>query len=347
MLMRMGLAATATGVAVGSGEILARVLAPPRAMVRLDQFTEIVTERHKMRFEDVFVADAETFWRLAPRVRLPEDAWPLPGLISNGQGVREDHEIPDQKTASEIRILFLGDSCTFGYGVAHNESFVNMTEGILRRDFPDVPIECINAGVPGYTLFQGWRRLLRDGFDFLPDLVVLAFGWNELAEWDGVSDLQHYEEFREASPPGPLRSSRLCQLLWWALLRPERPDVAGRRQRLVPHEFRAILEAIAEATAARGVDLSILIWPSTQNVNRNSRTPLQLEQVRFAGEHPLGSDGDPALIDAVAAMTDAFRRYPASSVYLDAIHTTALGNRIVAEAAARKIAPWIAAKIGP
>jgi lysophospholipase L1-like esterase len=345
MLVRMGLAATATGVALGSAEILARLLAPPRGLVRLDQFTQVVTERHKMHFEDVFVRDEEAFWRLAPGVRLPDDAWPLPGLISNAQGVREDHEIPDRKAASEIRILFLGDSCTFGYGVAHDASFVDVAEGMLRSEFPGVSIECINAGVPGYTLFQGWRRLLGDGFDFQPDLVVLQFGWNGLAEWDGIGDLQQYEEFRRASPPGPLRSSRLCQLLWWALLRPERPEAAEPRPRLLPDEFRTILQAIAEATAARGVDLLVLLWPSTQNVQRGTLMPLQLEQVRFAEEHPIGPDAGPALIDAVAAMRDAALRYPPTAVYVDAIHMTALGQRVVAEAAARKIAPWVAARL--
>jgi hypothetical protein len=178
----MGLAATATGLGLGAAEILSRVLAPERPLVRLEQFTRIVEDRHKFHFEDIFQSDPDLFWRLAPGIRLPDDAWPMFGLISNQQGVREDHEIPSAKNDDEIRILFLGDSCTFGYRLAFEDTYVQRTEALLREKFPGISIDCINAGVPGYTLFQGWRLLETRGLRFQPDLVVLSFGWNEIAD---------------------------------------------------------------------------------------------------------------------------------------------------------------------
>lgn len=80
--------------------------------------------------------------------------------------MREDHAIPKPKQPGQIRLLFLGDSVTFGYLVSHTETFVQRAEEELRARFPDASIECINAGVPGYTLFQGWGFLETEGYSY-------------------------------------------------------------------------------------------------------------------------------------------------------------------------------------
>jgi lysophospholipase L1-like esterase len=337
----VGVAVAATVAALLLAEVGARILLPRSSRLRLEQFTDIVSERHRIDFADVFVDDDETIWRLAPDVRLADDAWPLPGLISNRQGVREDHEIEEAKPEREVRILFLGDSSTFGYGLAFDETYVEQTERLLASAVSSQDVECINAGVPGYTLFQGWRWLETRGFDLQPDLVVLSFGWNEIAEWDGISDLQHYEEVLASRPPGPLAASRLARLLWQASGNGDRPSAAGRRPRLVPHEFRQILERVDQSCRRRGVDWLLLVWPSTENLDRQRPTPLQEEQYRFAAEHAFGPRGGPALVDGVEAMRAMARRHPVSDLYQDPIHPTALANRGVAEAVARAIVPWL------
>jgi hypothetical protein len=47
---------------------------------------------------------------------------------------------------------------------------VNRTEVDLRERHSSTAIECIDAGVPGYSIFQGWRFLESRGFAFDPDL---------------------------------------------------------------------------------------------------------------------------------------------------------------------------------
>ena len=97
MLARTGLVAGATGLTLGVAEVLARAFVREPPILRSAVFTQNIAEHYDMRFEEVFVRDREAFWRLAPGIRLPDDAWPLPGLIANRQGLREDHEIPAEK----------------------------------------------------------------------------------------------------------------------------------------------------------------------------------------------------------------------------------------------------------
>lgn len=345
MLTRTGLVAGATGLTLGVAEVLARVLLPEPPIVRSAVFTENIAEHYDLRFDEVFVRDRESFWRLAPDTRLPDDAWPLRGLIANGQGLREDHEIPSRKRDGEIRILFLGDSCTFGYGLRHEQTFVHLTELRLREGFPGASIDCINGGVPGYTLFQGWRALETRGFGHRPDAVVLTFGWNELAEWDGASDLTHYENLRAETPPRPLDASRLCGLVWRAWRRPDQAGAAARRPRLVPHEFRTVLDAVAEASGRHGVDLLLLIWPSSENLREDYLTPWQREQFRFAEAHRFGPDALPAAVDGVAVLGAAARGIPLPELYIDPIHASAAAHRVLADALAARIAGWLRAKV--
>ena len=154
----------------------------------MEQFSELVEAEHRFQPDRVFEADDELFWRLAPNVTLPPDARPLFGIVSNAQGLRADHII-DPKPSDRVRILFVGDSCTFGYRVAHDETFVATAQRRLRAASATVEVECINAGVPGYSLFQGWRFLETRAPLLEPDLVVLNFGWNSPATWDGIGDL--------------------------------------------------------------------------------------------------------------------------------------------------------------
>ena len=340
LLSRLGLAAAAAALALGLSEFLARVLAAEPPILRSAIFTDNIAESYAMRFDEVFVRDREAFWRLAPDRRLPDEAWPLRGLISNGQGLREDHEIAPREAADEIRILFLGDSCTFGYGLLHGQTFVERTEHLLRESPGVGPVDCINAGVPGYTLFQGFRLLETRGFAWRPDAVVLSFGWNELAEWDGASDLEHYAELRAATPPGPLARSRVCELAWRAAHPPKRADAVARRPRVVPHEFRSILERVVAAAEREHVDVLLLVWPSSDNLREDWITPLQREQYRFGSARRFGPSDLPALVDGVSVLRAAADQVPLTELYIDPIHAGPRAQLELARALAERLGPW-------
>ncbi len=72
------------------------------------------------------------------------------------------------------KIVFLGDSITAA-GI-----FVDELQLYLSCKYPDKEIEVINAGVPGDTASGGFRRLKKDVLAHKPDMVVVAFGMNDV-----------------------------------------------------------------------------------------------------------------------------------------------------------------------
>lgn len=331
-------------MALAAGEGLARWLAPARPRIRLRQFTRIVEEAHRFEFDTLFRPDAERFWALAPGLRYPDDSRPLFGLISNGQGFRQEVEVPRRKPDGELRLICLGDSCTFGYLQPHDETYVYKLERKLKGAFPGSEIRCINAGVPGYSLFQGWRYLETELLRYRPDLVTLNFGWNDLVAWDGRGDLEHYRRMKAERPPAPLDRSRLCQLAW-RLAGGEDPQTAlSQRPRLLPYEFRALLESCRKSTERAGAELLVLVWGARSNVEagfyHGYRTPLQDEQERFAREIRFGPDGGPALVDGVAVFEAMARTHSIPEIFADGVHPTEAAAERVARAMMARIEPW-------
>jgi lysophospholipase L1-like esterase len=78
---------------------------------------------------------------------------------------------------AKIRILALGDSCTFGTPVAEEYTYARALEGELRSRGGRV--EVVNGGVEGYDASDVLARL--DEFRALrPEITTLYLGWNAL-----------------------------------------------------------------------------------------------------------------------------------------------------------------------
>ena len=72
--------------------------------------------------------------------------------------------------------IAIGDSNTFGWTVDDGANWPAQLEGRLRAVRPGV--EVVNAGVWGYTLYQG-RRRFEEMLAFHPDMVIISFGAND------------------------------------------------------------------------------------------------------------------------------------------------------------------------
>lgn len=90
----------------------------------------------------------------------------------NRQGLR-DREYPFARVSGRKRILVLGDSFAWGFGVEQDEIFSEQLESTLAD------VEVINAGVSGYSTDQELLWLEAEGRRYRPDLVILTLSGND------------------------------------------------------------------------------------------------------------------------------------------------------------------------
>lgn len=117
-------------------------------------------------------------WRLTPNstVRFVTDYYDIQ-VNANSYGIR-DSEYSD-KDASTYRILGLGDSFAFGWGVNQEDSFYKQLQSklassdLLKRVNKE-NAEVINAGIPGFGTYEALEMLESLGRQYSPDLIVLA-----------------------------------------------------------------------------------------------------------------------------------------------------------------------------
>lgn len=98
----------------------------------------------------------------------------------NSQGLR-DYEFSLSKPAGVYRIMLLGDSTTFGWGVPLKDTTAKILERNLNaQHIPGYDhVEVLNAGVGNYDTVQEVTYYETRGRAFHPDLVVLVYFIND------------------------------------------------------------------------------------------------------------------------------------------------------------------------
>ena len=281
------------------------------------------------------------FWEVLPNLD-----GPLTGHAdrTDALGLR-NATAPGPRRPGTVRVLCLGDSCTYGLGVAFEDSWPARLAAEPRLDV-------INAGVPGYTSYQG--LLLFDeklaGTD--PDVVVVEFGINDVAPWptpDGdewayLTDRQRAAHVRFAARPWG------SALIGWiagrvAVPAPERVPVAtvldahtGVSPRVPPADFEENVRRLA-GLAPRAVLVAWTFRARVEGLRRGrpdaARSPVagvrRMEVYRgilrrVAEEHGHGFvDVERLFIASGLSPTELF---------VDDVHASPRGAQLVADAVA-------------
>lgn len=97
----------------------------------------------------------------------------------NSHGMR-DREYNYERSEGKGRILVLGDSFAWGYGVGESERFSEVLENSMG-------IEVINSGVSGYSTDQELIWFTTEGVKYTPDLVIVVLAGNDVG--DNTRDL--------------------------------------------------------------------------------------------------------------------------------------------------------------
>ena len=140
-------------------------------------------EPHPQTGHEIVPARVKSKGRVAPEylyIRPNQKCFSYDELVeTNSLGLRNpDVVLP--KPPGTFRILALGDSHTFGLGVPEPETWPRLLEGELRRLRPDRSIEVVNGGVASLAIEQEVQLFEDRLLQVSPDLVVLAYYWNDM-----------------------------------------------------------------------------------------------------------------------------------------------------------------------
>ena len=94
-------------------------------------------------------------------------------IRTNAHGLRDRFYSYDKKE-NTFRILVLGDSHTFGWGVKQDNTFTKVLEQKLNSNVVELTYEVINCGILGYATGHLYLFFREEGFKFAPELVVIA-----------------------------------------------------------------------------------------------------------------------------------------------------------------------------
>jgi len=213
----------------------------------------------------------------------------------NSLGIRDRPDLTWEKPPGERRVLCLGDSFTFGWGVDAASTWVRRVETDLRTRAGLGDVRTVNCGAAGTLYVDEYWWGLRDRFGRLqPDAVVVSICLNDVALMPQTVAL---ESPTVASRPAyPLALLRLADAAWafahrfdldpnvdwgrllldippgdpWYVAKAETPDMfwpSGNPQAAL----RAARDWCGEHRAAFGV----VVWPLFQNLGREDHYPFR------------------------------------------------------------------------
>jgi lysophospholipase L1-like esterase len=194
----IALTAISTFVTLGVAEVLVRILDP----IGISYYAE--TRRYEL---DKQADDRDLIYRHRPSY---EERYQGVDVRINELGLRDD-PIQD-KQPGEYRVLLLGDSVAFGWGVAQEQIFAARLEQFLGERLAR-PVVVINGGVGSYNTGQEYAWMSRVAKRLSPDAVMLLYVTNDIETheypFDPASDLV---SLRGKSPPEVTRM--LVGRLW-------------------------------------------------------------------------------------------------------------------------------------
>lgn len=255
--------------------------------------------------------DPDLLWKMLPNQK--DYLCPYP-VSTNSLGLRSKELRPLE---GHFRILALGDSRTFGDAAGNEHTWPAQLEQQLNTLVPG-NFEVINAGVGGYSAYQGMRYLEKYVHDLKPQLVIACFGTNEwgalpsgaggLVDWDDLTRRWGIEALLREAVKGAA-----------AIVKPS--PFGPRRMRMSPGEFTDAYVRMRELSLQVGAGFAVMYLPSDEEVAQTSRIATIVESLTAGIAGYIGAD----FLNPKAVFPDH-----CESLYADPIHFTPAGNQLIA-----------------
>jgi lysophospholipase L1-like esterase len=196
--------------------------------------------------------------------------WGHPVRLNRAAFREREFVVP--KPEGMFRIVVLGDSLTWGAGLAEEERYSNRLEARLREAFPGRSIEALNFGLEGAstTVLRDWWRTISP--DVEADLLIVGFCTND-PQPRGQDDCSERERFswllrsieslksiglRNVADRGKTTAERMLSAFGLMPLWPEAMDRTYRKDSPEWASFEQALRDIRDIAAARGMPPPIL-----------------------------------------------------------------------------------------
>jgi hypothetical protein len=153
-------------------------------------------------------------------------------VVINSQGLH-DYEYRRRKEPGTFRIVGVGDSSLFGWGVPFEDSGLKVLERRLNETSRGRKFEVINFAVPGYNTAMEAETFVQRCLEYAPDLVLLNFNTNDY-------DVPNF--MRRPRDPTTLRRSHLFDLAYSVF-----EGVRAVEQEPPPFDFRNRTTSMREA----------------------------------------------------------------------------------------------------
>lgn len=284
---------------------------------------------------------------------------------TNDQGLR--NPAPADAATAARRVLVVGDSFTFGWGVNNDQTFVARLQDELHGD----GIAVMGAGMPGFGTGQETLLMRQLAPGFRPNVVVLSFTLNDFLDNFGRQGLFPIEDGRIGSNETLSRSKRIR--VWIRqhviLVNPVWDFITIKRGKgdNAPAQFRDFASLIFEppdavradsryqltlryvdafAAEARSLGATPVIMV---NGDRHVAVPADMERLR-AESAPPGTTGDSrpfvalldddlrarglAVIDTTPALAAASAQAPVYFAYHSDDHWNPRGHAVAADVVA-------------
>ena len=289
-------------------------------------------------YPEVFKKDSQVFWRLRPDQTISSRFFEGKGYHINSAGLRGP-EIPIKSNLP--RIIAVGNSCTFGWSIPDNQTFINRLGALINKDSSLPKVEIINGAVPGYSSFQGRRFFITDILPLKPDIITIMFAWND--QWAAAGNVADKDQ---KMPPeiiidiqnlfSRLKIYRLTKKAILSIIEKpldERLDKENPVYRVSIPDFYDNLNVIVQQCRREGITPILLTSPipSLEKYYPPGRQSLMHLYHQYYNQqiHSLARETKVPLIDLAAEFDKYGDLFDDASG--DPIHFNAKGHRVAAE----------------
>jgi lysophospholipase L1-like esterase len=285
---------------------------------------------------EIYEPDSALYWRLKPN----QDCYTKVGhkpVHINSHGTRGP-EFQSQKPPNTYRVLSLGDSRTFGWGLSESETYSDQLQHLLRNKLgPGRKFEVINAGVNAWSYPQMLVYFRDAASNYHPDVVLLAEAnlWTQFSEKNSPEFVKQF--LRRVRLKNLLRRFAVYHYVVEVRLKafyerhrtkfipvdPQQDVLFKAQQQSEPEAvFRSAIEELCRIAQQQGVKPVLLYLPSLDEA-RATNAPMVLRVKR-----DLSRKFNVPLVDLTPEA-----KAGGNELYLEAdpVHFNAAANAIIAQ----------------